>query len=212
MPETMSADSSKTWQQTKSEMTRTSILDAAVSCFYKLGYSNTTTDNIASKAGVSRGAMLHHFPTRFELIKAAVGHLSSQRLALFESKELEIQRSGEHTHVGEGIDVYWKLLNTPAFVVMHELKVAARTDKKLKKILIPALEEFSNAFLGSVQRIFPDLAQSEAFERNNFLTVLLLEGMAVARLIDGSPVPEEMLISWLKQELLRSYADVLGSE
>ena len=68
----------KTWQKTKSELTRTSILDAAVECFYELGYANTTTENIAQSAGVSRGAMLHPFPTRFVLIKAAVEHLNNK--------------------------------------------------------------------------------------------------------------------------------------
>ena len=201
----------KTWQQTKSELTRTSILDAANACFYELGYANTTTDNIARKAGISRGAMLHHFPTRFELIKAAVIHLNNQRLAWFAEEEFAIQQGAEHTKVEEGIDVYWNQLNTPAFIVIHELKVAARTDKELEKILVPALKEFEQAFLEAVRQIFPDLAQSEAFERGNFLTVYLLEGMAAAKMISGTELPEEMMLSWLKRELVRSFSDVLGS-
>lgn len=96
----------KTWQQTKSENTRAAILDAAVECFYELGYANTTTENIARRAGVSRGAMLHHFPTRFELIKAAVEHLNEQRLANFAEEESRIQRGAEQSRIEEGIDAY----------------------------------------------------------------------------------------------------------
>ena len=203
------ADSDKTWQQTKSEQTRTLILDAAVVCFYELGYASTTTDNIAKQAGVSRGAMLHHFPTRFDLIKAAVLHINQKRLARFSEEETKIQQGAEHSRVEEGIDTYWSELNTPAFVVFHELKVAARTDKELEKVLVPALKEFDQAFYETVCQIFPDLALSEAFVRGNYLTQYLLEGMAAAKMIDGAPVPDKKMIAWLKRELRRSFQDVL---
>lgn len=203
------ADPPKTWQQTKSEMTRTGILEAAVACFHELGYANTTTENIARKAGVSRGAMLHHFPTRFDLIKAAVEHLNQQRLAMFAEEESRIQRGAEHSRIEEGIDAYWRQLNTPAFVVFQELKVAARTDKELEAVLAPALKAFGKAWYEAVQQIFPDLALSEAFVRTSYLTQYLLEGMAGATIGGGPKVPEKLMLDWLKRELRRSYQDVL---
>ena len=203
--------SEKTWQQTKSAQTRLAILTAAVDCFYELGHSNTTTDSIARKAGVSRGAMLHHFPTRFELIKAAVQHLSQQRLSRFAEEESRVNQGAEHTRVGEGIDAFWEQLNSPSFVVFHELKVAARTDKELEKALIPALKDFERAFYEISRQTFPDLALSEAFARGNFLTMYLLEGMAAAKLVQGAKVPEEKMLAWLKRELVRSYQDVLNT-
>ena len=200
----------KTWQQTKSENTRTLILDAAVRCFYEQGYANTATESIAAEAGVSRGAMLHHFPTRFELIRATVEHLSKQRLELFEVQETEAQRGAVYTRVEEGIDAYWRQLNTPVFVVFQELMIAARTDKDLEKVLKPALEAFEVARYETAKRIFPDLALSEAFSRTNYLTRFLLEGMAVSTRIDGPKVPTKKMLLWLKRELRRSYQDVLG--
>jgi AcrR family transcriptional regulator len=202
------AETEKTWQQTKSEQTRNTILDAAVACFYELGYANTTTDNIAKKAGVSRGAMLHHFPTRFDLIKAAVRHLSDQRLSRFAEEERRVNRGAEHTRVEEGIDAYWKQLSSETWVVFHELKVAARTDKELEEALVPALQDFERAFYETTRQLFPDLALSEAFERGNLLTMYLLEGMAAAKLVKGARVPEEKMLSWLKRELRRGYQDV----
>jgi len=203
--------SEKTWQQKKSENTRTAILDAAVDCFYELGYANTTTDNIARRAGVSRGAMLHHFPTRFDLISAAVEHLNEQRLADFAEEESRIQQGAEQSRIEEGIDAYWRQLNSPAFVVIHELKVAARTDKELEKVLTPVLKAFDRAWYDAVTQIFPDLALSEAFIRTNYLSQYLLEGMAAAKMIDGPKVPEKRMLAWLKRELRRSYQDVLGT-
>ncbi|MEZ5559008.1 MAG: TetR/AcrR family transcriptional regulator [Pseudomonadales bacterium] len=203
------AGDEKTWQQTKSELTRKAILDAAVDCFYELGYASTTTENIARKAGVSRGAMLHHFPTRFDLIRAAVQHLNQIRLAMFSEEEQRVQEGAEHSRIEEGIDAYWQQLNTPAFVVFQELKVAARTDPELAKVLAPALKEFDEAWYEAVKQIFPDLALSEAFARTNYLTLYLLEGMASAKILGGPKVPEKKMLAWLKRELRRSYQDVL---
>jgi len=198
----------KTWQQTKSERTRTSILDAAVTCFYDLGYFNTTTENIAREAGVSRGAMLHHFPTRADLIRAAVEHLTDKRLQRFEDEENQINEGADHTRVAEGIDAYWRMLNTVEFVVFHELQVAARTDKELARVLKPALKTYFRRQAKTTEQIFPDLAQSRAFERTVFMTRFLLEGMAVSKLLDDPTVPEDLLLDWLKRELHDSYQDV----
>jgi AcrR family transcriptional regulator len=199
----------RTWQQTKSSRTRRAILDAAVDCFYELGYFNTTTEHIARKAGVSRGAMLHHFPTRFDLIAAAVEHINQIRLAMFTREETEIQSGAEHSRIEEGIDAYWRQLNTPAFIVFTELRIAARTDKDLEQVLIPALKAYDKAWYQAVSSVFPDLALSEAFARTNYMTQYLLEGMAMARATKGTKVPEKMMLDWLKRELRRSYQDVL---
>ena len=200
-----------TWQQTKSQLTRTAILQAAVECFFELGYANTTTENISTRAGVSRGAMLHHFPSRFELIRATVEYLNQQRIEMFAREEFAVQQGAEHTRIEEGIDTYWRQLNTPVFIVFHELKIAARTDTELAKVVKPALMEFEAAWYEAVKDVFPDLALSEAFARANYLTKYLLEGMAVARFAGDEPVPEKMLLGWLKRELKRSFQDVLNS-
>lgn len=201
----------QTWQQTKSALTRTAILEAAVLCFYELGYASTTTENIANAAGVSRGAMLHHFPTRFDLIRAAVEHLNQKRLDWYAAEEEEIQRGAEHTRIEEGIDTYWKQLNTPEFIVFHELNVAARTDPELAEVLVPALREFRQKSEEASRQVFPDLALSEAWERTNFLSRFLLEGMAAAKMVEGPEIPDQQMLDWLKRELRHSYQDVLNT-
>ena len=200
------SESAKTWQQTKSENTRTAILDAAIACFYDIGYNNTTTEKVAAQAGVSRGAMLHHFPSRLELIKATVVHLNQKRLLLFEEQERKIQENAEHSLIDEGIDAFWKQLHSPLFVVFHELRTASRTDPELKKIMIPAIRQFEKSWQSITESVFPDFALSEAFDTANLVTVFLLEGMAVNGVTRG-PVPKK-LIPWLKSQLRDMLSDV----
>ncbi len=206
-----SGNLAKTWQQTKSENTRHNILDAAIRCFYEFGYNNTTTEKIAKEAGVSRGAMLHHFPSRSDLIKASVRHLNEQRIALYLSEESDIQEGAEHSRVEEGIDAYWKQLNTPAFVVFHELQVAARTDPELLEVMIPAIKEFDRLGMKATRELFPDLAMSEEFRRTFSLSLYLLEGLAANRFTRNTGRDADELLGWLKAELRRSYQDVLTS-
>ena len=61
--------------------TQAKLLDAAIDCLVELGFAKTSTQEIARRAGVSRGAQLHHFPTKESLVTAAVGHLVEKRLA-----------------------------------------------------------------------------------------------------------------------------------
>ena len=91
------------------------------------------------------------------------------------------------------------------------MSVAARTDAELAKVLIPALQEFRQKHVAASRLLFPDLTLSKAWERSNYLARFLLEGMAVAKMIEGSGVPEEQMLGWLKRELRRRYQDVLST-
>ena len=196
----------KTWQQTKSENTRAAILEATLVCFYELGYGATTTEKVAKRAGVSRGAMLHHFPSRLHLVREAVRCLYLKRLQLFEEQELKVNEGAEHTRISEGIDAYWQQLHSPLFTVFHELRVAARTDDDLQKAMAIDHQKLDESWAKVAVSLFPDLAQSEDFEAANLLTVFLLEGMA-NRGITAGYIPDKM-ITWLKSQLSKMLADV----
>lgn len=198
----------KTWQQTKSEKTRATILDATLDCFHELGYGSTTTEKVAKRAGVSRGAMLHHFPSRLELVKASVRYLYEKRLRVFEESERKINEGAEYSRIDEGIDAYWQQLHSPLFTVFHELQVASRTDDDLREVLEGCNEELDRSWAQLSRNIFPDLALSEEFENANLLTMFLLEGMAVRGQTSGR-IPEAM-IPWLKNQLHDMFADVAG--
>lgn len=199
----------KTWQQTKSENTRTAILEATLDCLYRLGYGKTTTEVIAQVAGMSRGALLHHFANRQELVRAAIEHLTQKRLREYLERQTAIQRGGRHSRISAGIDEYWRQLNTPEFVVFHELLVASRTDEELRAALRPANDAFRTATIKASQQVFPDLAQSESFREANELTRYLLEGMAIARVTEEHNVEETLMLNWLKRTLRAEFKDVL---
>src|SRR5678815_1160845 len=66
-------------QQQRREETRRALLDAAVESLIEVGFARTTTLEVQRRADVSRGALLHHFPSKAELLVAAVDHLAEMR-------------------------------------------------------------------------------------------------------------------------------------
>src|SRR5882672_9007518 len=75
----MQAVARRRTQEERSATTRALLLDATLECLTELGYARTTTTEIAERGGVSRGAQLHHFPTKAELVTEAVEHLFERR-------------------------------------------------------------------------------------------------------------------------------------
>src|SRR3954453_9501865 len=69
----------------KSLRTRARILDAALRLFVEIGYAAATNARIAEAAGLTRGAMLYHFPDRDALIEAAVPFIHAARTRLLQA-------------------------------------------------------------------------------------------------------------------------------
>src|SRR5262245_24013110 len=77
-PQSASAARPRRTQQERREATRTALMRATVECLVELGYSATTTLEVERRAGVSRGARIHHFATKAVLLASAVDHLYGQ--------------------------------------------------------------------------------------------------------------------------------------
>src|SRR2546421_7716476 len=116
-------------QAERTAATRAKLLDAAVACLVDLGYARTTTTVVAERAGVSRGAQLHHFPTKQELLAAALEHLYDRRREGFRKAFADVPADVDR--VEAAIDLLWSTFSGNAFPAWLEMQVAARTDPQL---------------------------------------------------------------------------------
>ena len=188
------------WQAEKSALMRQQILEAAIRCFVKLGYARTTTTEIAQEAGVSRGAMVHHFSNKERLITAAVAHLHHRRVASFRDAIANIDPKTDRQT--EGIERYWDLLSDPTFIAFHELTFAARTDPTLEAIVGPAVREFEAEWYEQAKRSFPEWADTgRLFDLAMDLTQFLMEGMAIHSMMDDDPARYQRLRRYLVNRL-----------
>ena len=176
----------------KSRRTRARILREALRMFAEKGYANSSNPAIAAAAGLTRGAMLYHFPDRDSLVRAAVTHIQDRRAAMFEEAAASAPRGADRTD--HAIDSYWRLLTDPAFVAFSELEAAARTDAALAELIAPAQAAFDRAQVG--EHMF-DLVQGGANPRlqaSRDLARFMLEGLARASLAyDAEPRTRRLL-------------------
>ena len=188
---------SPTQQWLKSAQTKKRLIEGAIRCIVKFGYSKTTTSRVASEAGLSRGAMLHHFENGEALMRAVIAELNDKRLRA-------IRRTGDIASRGvhEVVRAYWHQLSSSSFTAFHELSIAARTDQGLAQILEPAQAEFRERRYALSIEAFPEWQK----DRKNFDLALALsqqtiEGMAINRLVHGldEAMVEPLLINLERQ-------------
>src|SRR6202008_2095778 len=94
--------------------TRRRLLDATIETLVESGYSRTSTLEVQARAGVSRGALLHHFASRADLLISAVDHLIALRVAELHEQSLRVARNGDSFETG--IDVMWRMFQTPSAI------------------------------------------------------------------------------------------------
>jgi AcrR family transcriptional regulator len=165
-------------QEERSAATRARLLDATIECLFERGYSRTTTSEIAERAGMSRGAQLHHFPTKSELVTTAVEHLFERRITEF--REAFASLPPEADRKATAIDLLWSMISGPSFYAWLELVVAARTDPELREKLTDIGERFSEAQRSTFQELFPrsDPA-SPVYELVPMFAFAVLQGLAL---------------------------------
>jgi len=188
------------WQARKSAATRLQILEATLRCFTKLGYIHTTTPAIAEEAGVSRGAMLHHFPTRMDVVRAAAAHLLAKRIEAFRAA-VESLPPGEN-RARAALRAHWDQLRHPLNAVLIELRVAARTDPELADCLAPAEVAFARELRETAREVVPEwnLAGPQ-FEIGYELATYTLWGMALGLFTPGGTAPSDEFLCYLEKQL-----------
>ena len=171
------------WQQRKAAATRRLILDAATDCLIESGYSRLTTVEVLKQAGVSRGAMHHHFASRSDLVAALIDHVLHKRLDRFLSDYLAALRDSDPENgIEVAIAVHWDSVKTPEFTAYLELVMAARTDTELSALLVPATIAFEAKWIAEVERVIPQWeGASQAMLLANDVAAALHLGLVINR-------------------------------
>jgi AcrR family transcriptional regulator len=122
-------------QQDRSRATRARLLEAAITCLAELGWTASTVAVVAERAGVSRGAAQHHFPTREALFTAALEHVSQVRAD--EMKHELDQLPGGRPDTAAVVELVFGLFSGPLFRAALALWVAAAAEPQLREQIVP---------------------------------------------------------------------------
>ncbi len=181
----------------KSRRTRARILDEAVKVIASSGYAAATNAAVAEAAGITRGAMLYHFPTREDLLEGVIGYLQLERAELFRRAAEDLPPGADVTE--HAIDSYWDLLRHPAFTAFMELETAARTDTVVAALIAPARAEFDRAQIGDHFLKMLHAGAGPRFQASRDLARFMLEGLARADLSYDEEARVERLLTVIKR-------------
>ncbi|MFI1995469.1 TetR/AcrR family transcriptional regulator [Actinoplanes sp. NPDC020271] len=188
-------------QAQRSESTRARILDATLQALVERGYAETTTAEVQARADVPRGTLLHHFPTKVDLLVASVQHVARRRLAALDS-ELSALPAGAD-ELDAFVDAVWRQFSTPLFWAALELWNAARTDPGLRAALMPVEKEIFGVLHERAQALLgPDRRVATVVQ----MTFEMMTGLVMTGIVSGELGRRELLIRRWK----RAAAILLG--
>ena len=141
-----------------------------------------TTTVIADRAGLSRGAQLHHFPTKAELVIHALAHLAERRAEELRREAVALPVLGDR--ISRLLELVWTSFSGPLFHAALELWVAARTDPELHR----GLYRLERGVGRAMAQLWREFAGEVAYQNPHFdealeLTLYVMRGMALQKIL-----------------------------
>jgi AcrR family transcriptional regulator len=166
-------------QSERRAATQAALLDATIECLVEFGYRHTTTTRVAERAGVSRGAQVHHFHTKADLVAAAVARLAMRR-------EEQLREAAKRLPPGPArleaaLDLLWETYNNPLFEATVELWVVARTDPELRASLAGLEREVIAMAYESAGALLGEYTDVPGFDQKLALVLSSIQGTVLLR-------------------------------
>jgi AcrR family transcriptional regulator len=172
------------------------LLDATIDCLVDVGWARTSLPEVVNRAGVGRGAQVHHFPTKASLIAAAGEHLIDRHRAEFAAAFSAL--APEDRTIEAALDVLWSILHGRTWRAVMELAIAARTDPVVAGAFADFTERVDAVVLDVVGEHFPALLAQPFGTSVVRGAVALLVGLTVQGATRADPGNQEQVFNDFK--------------
>lgn len=197
----------KRTQAERRETTQSKVILAAIACLGRLGYSLTSSNAVADEAGVTRGRMSHHFPTKVALMLAVVAYIFEEERERYREAYDAIPDPMEK--ILSTPSILWDVLSRPSGVAVLEIMLGARSDPALSEPFATLQAEIENQAAEGMRRLYanadvPTFAGERALHR---LFVAAIRGLTIdyVRLGDEAAIRESVsLMRPMLQAFLRT--------
>jgi AcrR family transcriptional regulator len=194
--------------------TRAKIMEAGVRCLAEFGYAATSTPLVARLAKVSRGSLLHQFPTKVDLMLAVVEYAWLKQRSFIRAQVAE-SPLGPDQFIG-GVRAVWNGLQLPEAIAVMEVMIAARTEPELAERYVAFASEreasqhrtrrrMAEGQLGAPEHV-------EEVDAMAHLTLAALRGLALETVFIGRPTGEAEKVLALLEDMRRRMADDISTE
>jgi AcrR family transcriptional regulator len=162
---------------------RDRLLDATIECLVELGWGGTSTNEVVRRAGVSRGALAHHFPSKTALVVAAADRLLDRRAVEFAAEFSALPPEARTVPVA--IYRLWSYFAGPEFAALLELSVAARTHPELRAAMADGPDNVTDTITAVFVDLFPDMESDVPVAELVRGAIAVLSGVALQVAVDG---------------------------
>jgi AcrR family transcriptional regulator len=173
--------------------TRARLLDAAAAVLGHDGLRGATTAAIASRAGVSQGALFKHFPTKVELLAAATESMLASLVVAFRAALPAEPPATIEARLRLGVEALFLVFRLPTMQALFEIYLAARTDPELGRALEPLLVAHRANIQAEARALLPELAHEPALESGVDAVVYAMQGVALGLFSDDARRDQEHL-------------------
>ncbi len=166
-------------QAERSAAMRARLVDAAIRCLNKHGYSATTVAMVADEAGVSRGGMLHQFPTKVDLMLEVVRHASGYDEN--SSRPPPKREPDKRAAFMAMTDRAWRVMTLPPAMAKLEIMIAARSDSALAERLPEIIQAIEERRHENVWQVAEDAGITDRAEVDAMVTLHMaaMRGLAI---------------------------------
>lgn len=187
-------------KQDRSRATRERLLEAAVASLAESGWARTTVATVAARAGVTRGAAQHHFPTRGDLVTAAIRYMSEVRLSELRSTVAAPPAGSNRTRWA--LDQIMGLYTGALFSAALHVWTEAAVDGELRAHVVPLERTLAReAYRLAVTLLGVDVDADDPRIRNVVAGTLdLARGLGLADVLtDDTQRRSRILDAWANQ-------------
>lgn len=179
---------------------RKRLIDAAIDCLNEFGLGMTTLQRITDKANVSRGAFIHHFPTRVDLLIAVAEYAA-------EAQNTHVRRRLAHLQAGMPIfeaitSATWEAMVQPTAIGLLEIMIGARSDAELARRFRPVIERLHAA---QKEAVWEQAQLAGIRDRATIVTMVHLHMAAMRGLVLELMYSEDRSAAEAGMELLKRY-------
>ncbi|WP_433306796.1 TetR/AcrR family transcriptional regulator [Actinoplanes sp. CA-030573] len=185
-------------KQDRSRATRQHLLETTIRCLARHGWETSTVGFIASEAGISRGAVQHHYRTREALILGALEFMFEERAALLDA--LPEPPAGGPGRVHAVVAGLVDAIGGELFRAALQVWTVAAADPELRAAVVPLERRFAR---GVHRRAVRLLGVDDADPEMRALiqaTLDMARGLALADVLtDDSRRRERVVRAWSAQ-------------
>jgi len=185
-------------REAKRLRTQDVICRAAIACLYDAGYAETSINCVVARAGVSKGALQHHFPTKEDLIITVAERLIERAI---EVQHVSATAEPRGDDVAEYLRGTWNsLINTRSYQALLEILNAARTDHNLRARLLPRLQQWNRDLGHWVVKLFEPVGpHGQDVQMIMVMSRCLMRGLVIQRLFETDPTFADRLVErWIE--------------